>query len=106
MRKSDKGFTLLEVLISFSIVILLTAFILPAFTLLLVERKNNTAQHAANVLLQEKMHEYMLNRAVTEEKDVINGVEYVVSWDEVSISIEWTDLLGRKKRKGRTISEY
>jgi competence protein ComGE len=106
MRRLDKGFTLLEVLVSFSIVILFSAIILPTFTLMLTERKNNMIQHEANVLLQEKIHAYQVVGTITEERITINGVEYVTYGDEMNVYIEWKDLLGRTKKKERAVGEY
>jgi competence protein ComGE len=103
MRKLDKGFTLVEVLVAFSIIILFSSLVLPAFTLMIAERKNNMMQHEANVLLQEKVHTYHVTGTIVEEKEMISGVEYVMYGDGGNVYIEWTDLLGRKKKKERII---
>ncbi|MFC3882899.1 competence type IV pilus minor pilin ComGE [Bacillus songklensis] len=105
MLKSCRGYTLLEMLVAFSILFLLLAHILPLYIQIKQERKDIDIDKAAVKLLHEKVLEYKYDGASpSPSRRLLNGIVYEVSWqvEEQSlfkVCIYWENLSKQSKKR-------
>jgi competence protein ComGE len=105
MLKNCRGYTLLEMLVAFSILFLLLAHMLPLYIQIKQERKNIDIEKAAVKLLHEKMLEYKYDGAFPSPSNrVLDGMMYEVTWQQeeqslFKVCISWEDLSKRSKKR-------
>jgi competence protein ComGE len=95
MSKKYNGFTFVEMLVSLGIWLFLALMLLPSFTQVLVERKNEALKGMAHRLLNEELQ--TVDLSIQGEKAIKrNQIVYTIRWnleeDElVKACISWYD---------------
>lgn len=85
---NDKGFTLIEMLVSLSILLMISIYIIPSLLEVLTERKNLSIRNEGNLLLVEQINNYYLCGEF--EKTIeLNGVEYMFYIKNNHLFVEW-----------------
>lgn len=98
LQNCEKGFTILEVLVSFSIWLLLFITLVPSYVLVKQERSNILLLNTANQLVYEEFMEIKNGSGVRENKVTErNGITYNIDWsfDGGTVCVRWED---RRKR--------
>lgn len=87
---NERGFTLLEMLISLSILLMVSTFIIPSLMNVLIERKNLVIENEATILLNEQVHLYYHTGTFTElvEQD---GIDYHFYKINNQIYVKWNN---------------
>jgi competence protein ComGE len=99
MSKKYNGFTFVEMLVSLGIWLFLALMLLPSFTQVLVERKNEALKSMAYQLLNEELQ--TVDLSIQGEKAIKrNQIVYTIRWnleeDElVKACISWHDYFER-----------
>ncbi|MBE4907949.1 type II secretion system protein [Bacillus luteolus] len=103
LRKCERGFSLLEVLVSFSVWLLLFTTLIPSFVLVKQERANILFVNTANQLIFEELMAIKNNSGVKENKTVSrNGISYTLEWsavDETKVCVRWEDKRKRPEER-------
>ncbi|WP_027407780.1 competence type IV pilus minor pilin ComGE [Anoxybacteroides tepidamans] len=101
MYKNCSGFTLVEAIASLSLLLFITAILLPIMTQIMVERENAVLKSQAQQLLNSELSE----DAVQQEKTVIvAGMTYSVFWTKEEnemekVCVQWRDYAGRTVKR-------
>ncbi len=90
LRKYDNqtGFTLLEMLVAFSALIMLTTVIVPLYIQAIQAEKDKKRMYVGNALLYEKVMTEANQKHLLSEKRTYNGIDYVIVFKEEPVS-EW-----------------
>ncbi len=103
LRKCERGFSLLEVLVSFSIWLLLLTTLIPSFVLVKQERANILFVNTANQLIFEELMAIKNGLRVKENKAISsNGIHYTLEWsseDETKVCVRWEDKRKRPEER-------
>ncbi|QOR65504.1 hypothetical protein IM538_17065 [Cytobacillus suaedae] len=86
---------MLEVLVSFSVWVLLIITLVPSYVLIKQERFNILLINTANQLVFEELMSIKHAARIKENKVIQrNGISYVLEWslgDETTVCVEWED---------------
>jgi hypothetical protein len=100
LRNCERGFSLLEVLVSFSIWMILLLTLVPSYVLLKHERANILLINTGNQLVYEEVMKNKNGVGLKGKKIVeVNGTSYVVDWGaqgESTVCVRWED---KRKRE-------
>lgn len=105
MLKNCRGYTLLEMLVAFSVLLLLLTHTLPLYIHVKQERKNVQMDKAAVKLLHRKMLEYKYDGALSDSfTETQEGVTYYIDWHKeqppfFKTCISWEDLNKRHQKR-------
>lgn len=87
---SEKGFTLLEMLVSLSIFLMISIFIIPSLIQVLIDRENLIIRNEGNVLLIEQLNHY--NTIGTYKENVsTEGIDYYFYINNNRLYVYWTN---------------
>lgn len=96
MCKSSNGFTLLETIMSLSLLLFTTAFLLPVLTHVMVERGNLELKSRAQQILNEELNS---GEMAAEKTVTAAGVAYDIFWQKENgmwqVCVHWRDGLER-----------
>ncbi len=79
---NQTGFTLLEMLVAFSALIMLTAVIVPLYIQAIQAEKDKKRMYVGDALLYEKVMTDADQKHLLSEKRMYNGVEYLLVFKE------------------------
>ncbi|MBA2873458.1 competence type IV pilus minor pilin ComGE [Thermaerobacillus caldiproteolyticus] len=103
MSKKCSGFTFIEALVSLALLLFVTAFLLPSFTHIMIERENTVLKSRAQQLLQAALREQ--EDEEQGEKTVTDGrITYVIQWNSEEegmrkACVHWQDYVGRNMER-------
>ncbi|MDF0727788.1 type II secretion system protein [Cytobacillus sp. S13-E01] len=102
LKKCERGITMLEVLVSFSIWLLLILTLVPSLILLKQERDNIQTLNNGNQLLYEELISYKEDRSLKQNSTIIRGgTSFILTWDFtsdtsiVTACVSWEDKRNR-----------
>lgn len=85
---NERGFTLIEMLVSLSILLMISTMIIPTLMDVMTERKNLAIRNEGNVLLLEQMNEYYSDGTFKNEIDK-DGVNYIFYLEDKQLVVKW-----------------
>lgn len=97
---NERGFTLIEMLVSLSILIMISTFITPTLMEVLIDRKDLSLRNEGSVLLIDQMNQYYTYGKFTEEIDS-KGVTYAFYKDGNRMYVTW-----KNQENKQEISSY
>lgn len=100
MLRNGKGFMLPEILLSFSIWIMIALFLIPAYIHLLKQIEQIDRDLTAYQLLFEYLQEVRMNINQQEDKVLMKkGVEYELIWiNEKEVCLDFEDVFDQKRQ--------
>lgn len=99
---NEKGFSLVEMLVSISIVFMLSILILPSFMSILIERKNLVLRNEGHIILQEQLYTHYHLFSEIKETDERDGTTYSIQNTGKNICVTWEN---RKQQKEKICRE-
>lgn len=104
MYKNSNGYMLLETMVAFSVLLLLTLHLFPLYTHIRIERDNQVAINTADRLLHEEILHYKYDgNEARNSKVTHNNRTYNLSWEsskqELKACIKWEDKLKRSMER-------
>lgn len=96
---NEKGFTLIEMLASFSILLMISTFILPLLAEVVTERKNLELRNEGSVLLIEQVNHYH-STGNFEENIEIKGAEYHFYKSNNQLHVAWNNRNNKQEITG------
>ena len=109
--RNERGFTLVEMLLSVSIWLMLCATLLPQLLIIMSERRNTEIFNVGRQLLSEELDKEYNGEDSNLDKIVLNGVTYQFSKnanDELQVlelCISWEDKLSKTYERCGYINE-
>ena len=101
--KGQQGYTLLEMLVSFSMLLLLTGTIIPLYVQMKEEEKKQYVSYQADAILHKELLKYKYETGYKRrEKIVKENVVFYLKWKGESaqkLCVEWTDSADKMKKK-------
>ncbi len=101
--KGQQGYTLLEMLVSFSMLLLLTGTIIPLYVQMKEAEKKQYVSYQADAILHEELLKYKYEAGYKRrEKIVKENVAFYLKWNGEStqkLCVEWTDSAEKMKKK-------
>nr|WP_162144522.1 competence type IV pilus minor pilin ComGE [Ectobacillus panaciterrae] len=102
----EKGFTLLEMMASLSLLMVLCTLVFPQVILLMREEKNTQIRHEAHVLLKEQISSYYMDSAYSQTfTSAVAGTVYEVLWTDVQernekrVCMMWNDMNQQRQER-------
>ncbi|WP_110111306.1 competence type IV pilus minor pilin ComGE [Bacillus sp. CGMCC 1.16541] len=105
MWRNCKGYTMLEVVVAFGILLFVVYSTLPLYVSIVQERKNQKILNQANTLLHEELMKYKYSKSYEEgEEYVVNKISYRFHWENhvqglKKVCVQWVDLSDREKTR-------
>lgn len=102
----NRGYILVEMLVSLSILFTICFFMVPNYLLIMNERKSMELVNIANTFLMEELHAYMFEGREKENKMMIQlDTEFHLVWrynDKIQLDeacISWRDQRNRERKR-------
>lgn len=92
---NDRGFSLIEMLVSLSILLMISTYIIPTLMEILTERKDLIIQNEGEILLLEQINTYQTNGYFKKEIE-LNGIVYTFTMLNNEMIVSWVN---RNKEK-------
>ncbi|MBD8071334.1 type II secretion system protein [Bacillus sp. PS06] len=102
LRKCDKGYILIEMLVSINILFVLCLSLLPNYFLVKNERRNLENINEANQLLHEELlHVILENSRRVDKTLVVEDMVYQLKWDKElnELCINWENKVQRNNKR-------
>ncbi len=93
---NEKGFSLVEMLVSITIVFMMSILVVPSFMTILIERKDLVLRNEGNILMQEVIYAYYHDPTKMKTEDKREGTVYSIQIVGKDICITWKN---RKQRE-------